>query len=217
MKKTFIYSLVLAAFLVGCGDSAKETASAAADNAKESTANVVEATKDAAKSAAAGAAEAVKEGKNVATAAKDAVKETATKAVEATKEAASNAAEATKEAASNVVESAKEAAGNAVEATKEAAGNVAEKATEAVAAATGADGAAAYKKCAACHGAKAEKKALGASKIIAGWDAAKVEEALNGYKAGTYGGGMKGVMKGQVASMSDADIKAVSAYISTLK
>ena len=80
-----------------------------------------------------------------------------------------------------------------------------------------ADGAAAYKKCAACHGAKAEKKALNKSQIIQGWDAAKIEAALKGYKAGTYGGAMKGLMKGQVASYDDAKIKAVAEYIAGLK
>ncbi len=81
-----------------------------------------------------------------------------------------------------------------------------------------ADGAALYKKCAGCHGAKAEKKALGKSEVIAGWDAAKVEEALKGYKAGTRNvHGMGGLMKGQVASYSDADIKAVAEYIHGLK
>jgi cytochrome c553 len=80
-----------------------------------------------------------------------------------------------------------------------------------------ADGAALYKKCAGCHGVKAEKKALGKSKVIAGWSAAQTEKALKGYKDGTYGGPMKGLMKGQVASYSDADIKAVSVYIEGLK
>ncbi|HHD83517.1 MAG TPA: c-type cytochrome [Campylobacteraceae bacterium] len=81
-----------------------------------------------------------------------------------------------------------------------------------------ADGAALYKKCAGCHGAKAEKKALGKSEVIAGWDAAKIEEALKGYKAGTRNvHGMGGLMKGQVASYSDADIKAVAEYIHGLK
>lgn len=81
-----------------------------------------------------------------------------------------------------------------------------------------ADGAALYKKCAGCHGAKAEKKALGKSAIIAGWDKAKVVEALKGYKAGTrnvHGMGM--LMKGQVASLSDADMDALGDYISKLK
>lgn len=79
------------------------------------------------------------------------------------------------------------------------------------------DGAALYKKCASCHGAHAEKKALGKSQIIAGWDTAKTVEALKGYKAGTYGAAMKGVMKGQVAALSDADIDALAAHIHGLK
>ncbi len=81
-----------------------------------------------------------------------------------------------------------------------------------------ADGAALFKKCAGCHGAKGEKKALGKSAVIAGLDAAKIEEDLKGYKAGTLNQhGMGGLMKGQVASYSDADIKAVAEYIHGLK
>ena len=81
-----------------------------------------------------------------------------------------------------------------------------------------ADGAAAYKKCVSCHGAKAEKKALNKSEVIGGWDAAKIEAALHGYKAGTRNiHGMGALMKGQVASYDDATIKAVAAYVSGLK
>jgi len=80
-----------------------------------------------------------------------------------------------------------------------------------------ADGAALAKKCAGCHGADFSKKALGKSKVVKGWDAAKIEASLKGYKDGSYGGPMKGLMKGQVASYSDADIKAVSEYIAGLK
>lgn len=81
-----------------------------------------------------------------------------------------------------------------------------------------ADGATLYKKCAACHGQKAEKKALGKSEVIQGWEAAKTTEALDGYKAGKRNvHGMGALMKGQVASYSEADIKAVSEYIATLK
>ena len=79
-----------------------------------------------------------------------------------------------------------------------------------------ADGAALYKKCSACHGANAEKAALGKSQIIKGWEVAKTQAALKGYKDGSYGGAMKGVMKGQVAPMSDEDIKAVAEYISKM-
>lgn len=80
------------------------------------------------------------------------------------------------------------------------------------------EGAEVFKKCIACHGIKAEKHSLGKSEIIAGWDAAKIEEALNGYKAGTRDiHGMGTVMKGQAATLSEEDIKAVAAYISGLK
>jgi len=71
--------------------------------------------------------------------------------------------------------------------------------------------------CAGCHGKKFEKHALGKSQIIAGWPVAKIEKALKGYKAGTYGGPMKGVMKGQVARLSDADIADLAKQISAMK
>lgn len=77
------------------------------------------------------------------------------------------------------------------------------------------DGAKIFTKCVSCHGVNAEKSALGKSQVIAGWDAAKIEEALNGYKAGTYGGSMATIMKGQVAPLSDAEIKALAEYISS--
>ncbi len=80
-----------------------------------------------------------------------------------------------------------------------------------------ADGAGLFKACAGCHGANGEKQALGKSQVIKGWDAAKTEKALKGYKDGSYGGPMKGVMKGQVARLSDADMKALAGFISTLK
>ena len=81
-----------------------------------------------------------------------------------------------------------------------------------------ADGAALYKKCAACHGAKGEKPALGKSVPIGGIDTATLVADMKGYKAGTVNKkGMGALMKGQVASYSDADIEAVAAYINGLK
>jgi len=81
-----------------------------------------------------------------------------------------------------------------------------------------ADGAASFAKCAGCHGKNAEKSALNKSAIIAGQDSAKTVEQIKGYKAGTLNQhGMGAVMKGQVATLSDADIKAVADYIATLK
>ncbi len=74
-----------------------------------------------------------------------------------------------------------------------------------------------FKACASCHGVNGEKAALGKSQIIKGWDKQKIVGALKGYKSGTYGGAMKGVMKGQVARLDDEKIEAVAGYISSLK
>ena len=63
-------------------------------------------------------------------------------------------------------------------------------------------------KCTGCHGAHFEKKALGKSKVVKDMTHAEIAAALKGYKAGTYGGAMKGLMKGQVAAYSDADLDA---------
>jgi len=78
------------------------------------------------------------------------------------------------------------------------------------------DGAVVYKACSTCHGANAEKSALGKSKIIQGWSIDQVAEALHGYKDGSYGATMKSVMKAQVERLSDEDIDLVAEYISTL-
>ena len=69
------------------------------------------------------------------------------------------------------------------------------------------------KACAACHGAHWEKHAMGKSKIVANMTHAEIAEALTGYKAGTFGGPMKGIMKGQVARYSDAELKAFAQTI----
>ncbi|MBU0720489.1 cytochrome C [bacterium] len=71
----------------------------------------------------------------------------------------------------------------------------------------------AYQKCAGCHGANGEKSALNKSKVIADMSKADIVAAMNGYKSGTYGGAMKGLMAGQVKSLSDADINAIAEKI----
>jgi len=81
---------------------------------------------------------------------------------------------------------------------------------------TAVDAAKIYVACAGCHGVHGEKKALGKSQVIQGWEASKVVTALQGYKDGTYGGAMKGVMKGQASKLNDAQIKALAEYISKL-
>ena len=67
--------------------------------------------------------------------------------------------------------------------------------------------------CVACHGKNFEKHAMGKSKIVKDMTHAEIAEALKGYKAGTFGGPMKGVMKGQVARYSDADLEAFAQTI----
>ena len=83
----------------------------------------------------------------------------------------------------------------------------------AVASVASADGSTAFKKCAGCHGAHGEKKALGKSKVIKDMSKADITTALKGYKAGSYGGPMKAIMKGQVANLSDEAIGSIAEYI----
>ena len=85
-----------------------------------------------------------------------------------------------------------------------------------------ADGAAIYKKCAVCHGAKAEKQYLNKVPALVSLDPAQRLTDMKAYKAGTVNGGkgkinMGAIMKGQMAALSDADMAAVNDYISTLK
>ncbi len=77
-------------------------------------------------------------------------------------------------------------------------------------------GAELYKVCSSCHGVNGEKKALNKSQVIQGWSEVQTSTALNGYKDGSYGGAMKGLMKSQVTKLSDEDIAILSKYISEL-
>jgi len=70
-----------------------------------------------------------------------------------------------------------------------------------------------YAKCAGCHGQNGEKAALGKSKVIKDMSKAEIVAAMKGYKDGSYGGPMKGLMKGQAASLTDADIQAIADQI----
>lgn len=69
------------------------------------------------------------------------------------------------------------------------------------------------KACTSCHGADWSKKALGKSKNVAEMTHKEIADSLIGYKNGTYGGPMKGLMKGQVAKYSDADLEAFAQTI----
>ncbi len=78
-----------------------------------------------------------------------------------------------------------------------------------------ADAPASYATCKACHGVKGETNITTQNKshVPANLTKADIIKALNGYKDGSYGGPMKGLMKGQVAKLSDADIKALADYM----
>lgn len=73
-----------------------------------------------------------------------------------------------------------------------------------------ADGAALYKKCAGCHGANGEKTNFAK---IQGLSKDDVVAKLNGYKNG-QGGPKKGMMIGQVKSLSADQIDALASVIS---
>ena len=147
------------------------------------------------------------------------ITEKATKAVQAVKESASSAVAKTAEVAKEATKEVKEKATKAVEATKEVATKAVEKTKEAVAKATNSSTAPAqYAKCAGCHGKDGKMKALGKSEIIAGQPKADLVKKIKEYQAGTRNvAGMGGLMKGQVAGLSDADIDAVATYLSSLK
>lgn len=78
------------------------------------------------------------------------------------------------------------------------------------------DGKLLFAKCSSCHGVNGDKKALNKSQSIKGWSVVRLSDAINGYKDGSYGGSMKGVMRPQVNKLSSDEIKALSEYISKL-
>ncbi|MDX2322787.1 c-type cytochrome [Campylobacter hepaticus] len=81
-----------------------------------------------------------------------------------------------------------------------------------------ADGATLFKKCAICHGAKAEKVYLNKVPALNTLSAEEITQALKEYKAGTRNKfGQGGIMKIQLTSLSEADLEAIAQYIQTLK
>jgi len=193
MRKLTVLSVITASLLlIGCGqEKAAETKAEVATPAKTET--VAEKATKAVEATKEAATAAVEKTKEVAKEAKKAVAEKATKAVEATKEVATAAAEKTAEVAKDV---------------KEAVAPKAEKSSAP----------AAFAKCAGCHGKDGKMKALGKSEVIAGQAKADLVKKIGEYKAGTRNvSGMGGLMKGQVAALSDADIDAIATYVSGIK
>jgi len=159
----------------------------------------------------------------------ESITDKASKAVESVKETATEVANKTAEKAKEVSEQVAQKASQAVEATKEVASKAVEKAKEtaesakkAVESATKpadqATAPAVYAKCSGCHGKDGKMKALGKSEIIAGQSKDELIKKIKEYKEGTRNvAGMGALMKGQVASLSDADIEAIATYLSNIK
>ena len=222
MKKLTVLSMITAALLLSaCGDSA--TGSEAKAATEKSTMKCApgkcggdkKSATDVAKDAVSNAADKVKAAASEkATEAVDSVKDAATSAVDSVKDAATSAKDVASEKATEAVDSVKDAATSAVDSVKDAATT----ATAAVASAVNTDaGKALYAKCSGCHGADGKTKAMGKAPMLAGQSAEDIASHIAGYKAGTrneHGLGM--LMKGQVASLSEDDVKAISAYIAGL-
>lgn len=67
-----------------------------------------------------------------------------------------------------------------------------------------------YKTCANCHGQEGEKSAMNKSKIINQMTKNDFIAAMKGYKDGSYGGALKGLMKGQAMKLSVTDIEELA-------
>jgi cytochrome c-type protein NapB len=67
--------------------------------------------------------------------------------------------------------------------------------------------------CKGCHGQQWEKVVMGKSKVVKNMSRAQIIKALKGYKNGSYGGVMKGLMKAQVTKLSTSDIEEIAAKI----
>ncbi len=141
----------------------------------------------------------------VATDAKTAVTETTDKAVAVTSDVKEAVVETTDKAAT-VVSDAKTAIAEKTEAVKQVV--VAKETAPAV------DGAKVYASCSGCHGVKAEG---GVGPNLNAQASSAVIDKLNRYKAGEQIGPMSGMMTPIAKGLSDAEIKAVSEYVVTLK
>lgn len=81
-----------------------------------------------------------------------------------------------------------------------------------------ADGATLYKKCAVCHGAKAEKVYLNKVPALNSLTSAERFQYMKDYAEGkrnAYGQGA--IMKINLKGLTEADFKAIEEYIETLK
>jgi len=145
------------------------------------------------------------------------VNKTTQEVKEKTKEVVEDVKENTQDIVEETTEKVEEKTQEVVKKAEKKVEEIKKEVPKTVAVAKSVDGEKLFKSsCMSCHGAKAEKKALTKSQVIAGWDSAKLQDALEGYKNKTYGASMKTIMEGKTKNLSDADIKALADYISTL-
>ena len=199
MRKIAILSIVTASLLlIGCGQGNSEANKAEPAKTQETTKS---------ESVADKAQKAVESVKDKATEVANKTAETAKEVTKQVTEKASQAVDTAKETVNKVVEKAKETADSAKKAV-ESATKPADSSTPP----------AAYAKCAGCHGKDGKMKALGKSEVIAGQSKDDLIKKIKEYKTGSRNvAGMGALMKGQVASLSDADIEAIATYLSGLK
>ncbi len=181
-----------------------EKTTAAATSAVDSVKNTVEETADKASAVASDAKDVMAETADKATAvasdAKGVITETADKAATVVTE--------TTDKVVAVASDAKAAMAEKTDAVKQAVVEEKSTATPAV------DGAKVYASCAGCHGSKAEG---GVGPNLNAQAASDVADKLTRYKAGEQLGPMSAMMNPIAKGLSDADIKAVSEYVVTLK
>lgn len=66
--------------------------------------------------------------------------------------------------------------------------------------------------CTGCHGKTFEKKALGKSLIVKNMSLSDIKTSLSGYKDGSYGKKMKGIMITQLKKYEDTDSLAINVF-----
>lgn len=198
---TLLSIVVLSVLLTACGEKTKkaveESSEVVQEAVKEDTLNAL----DEAKKALSDAAEASK------------VK--AAQMAEDAKIHAAKIAVAAEEKTAELKASAQESITEAGDAIKEQAETAKAAASEAIASIAAPD---VYAKCTGCHGADGKTMALGKSAVIAGQDKDALITSLHEYRAGMKNvAGMGGLMKAQVASMSDEDFEVIAEYLSSVK
>lgn len=69
------------------------------------------------------------------------------------------------------------------------------------------------RRCASCHGLNGEVPAMGRAKIINKFTKEELIKAIKGYKAGTYGGGLKNFMRPHVMDLTKEKIEEIAQQI----